>query len=56
MAAPPFEGAVQETTDWVFWFDVAATLTGADGTVEGVAVTETAGLVPATFFAVTVNV
>jgi hypothetical protein len=55
MAAPPFEGAVQETTDWVFWFDVAATLTGADGTVEGVAVTVPV-LEPLTLVAVTLKV
>ena len=56
MAAPPFEGAVQETTDWVFWFDVAVTLTGADGTVEGVAELEETALDPLTLIAVTLNV
>ena len=56
MAAPPFEGAVQETTDWVFWFDVAVTLTGADGTVEGVAVVVALALVPLALVAVTLKV
>jgi hypothetical protein len=38
IAAPPFEaGATQETTDWVFAFEVAAGLVGAPGVVLGVA-------------------
>ena len=56
MAAPPFEGAVQETTDWVFWFDVAVTVTGGEGDVEGVAEIEAPALDPLAFTAVTLKV
>ena len=59
IAAPPVEpGAVQETTDWPFAFDVALTDVGAPGTVEGVAEAEAveAEPVPDAFVAVTVNV
>jgi hypothetical protein len=53
MAAPPFEaGATQETTDWVFAFEVAAADVGAPGTVEGVADTaELSGPFPDAFVA-----
>ena len=59
IAAPPVDdGAVQETTDWAFAFDVADTLVGAPGTVEGVAEADAieAEPVPDAFAAVTVNV
>ena len=58
IAAPPFEGAVQETTDWPFAFEEAETEVGALGTVEGVAVEDAteAAPVPLAFVAVTVNV
>ena len=51
-------GAVHETTDWPFAFEVAVTDVGAPGAVAGTAAadaTETAP-VPAEFVAVTVNV
>ena len=56
MAAPPLEEAVQESTDWAFWFDVAVTPTGADGTFEGVAVVVALALVPLALVAVTLKV
>jgi hypothetical protein len=59
IAAPPFEpGAVHDTTDWPFAFDVAETNVGAPGTVDGVAEAEAveAAPVPRAFVAVTVNV
>ena len=59
IAAPPVEdGAVHETTDWAFAFDVADTLVGAPGTVDGVALEDAteAAPVPDAFVAVTVNV
>ena len=51
-------GAIHETTDWPFAFDVAVTDVGAPAAVAGTAVadaTETAP-VPAEFVAFTVNV
>jgi len=56
--APPFEGAVQETTDWPSAFDDADTPVGAPGTVDGVAAADAtdAAPVPLAFVAVTVNV
>jgi hypothetical protein len=57
--APPFEvGAVQETTDCPFTFDVARTVVGAPGTVDGTAAAEAAEATdaPLTLLAVTVNV
>ena len=59
IAAPPFEtGAVQETTDWTFSFEVALTAVGAPGTVVGIAAAEAADATdePLGFVAVTVNV
>jgi hypothetical protein len=51
------EGAVQDTNDWVFWYDVAATAVGCVGTVAGVAEAEAEGLpVPVALVAVTVKV
>jgi hypothetical protein len=58
MAEPPFEGAVQETTeDWLA-FDVAVTAVGASGTVAAFTEFEAAlaALVPAALVAVTVKV
>ena len=51
-------GAVQETTDWPFAFDVAVTDVGAPGVVAGIAPAEAtdATPVPAEFVALTVNV
>jgi hypothetical protein len=57
--APPFRtGAVQDTIDWAFTFDVAETPVGASGTMEGTAAAEAAEAseVPLRFEAVTVNV
>jgi len=60
MVAPPLEtGAVQETTDWALAFDVAVTVVGALGTVDGVAAAEAADEGPVkltALVAVTVNV
>jgi len=59
IAAPPSEvEAVQVTVDWVDSKELAITLVGAVGMVDGVAVFEAsdAPLVPALFVAVTVNV
>ena len=59
IGAPPFEaGAVQDTTDWAFWWAMAVTPVGAPGMVDGVAATggDDAGLVPTPLVAVTVNV
>jgi len=59
IAAPPFEtGAVQETTDCAFSFEVAFTRVGAPGTVVGIAAAEAADAtdVPLGFVAVTMNV
>ena len=57
-AKPLLEGAVQDTTDWVFSFDVAFTAVGELGTVVGTAAAEAteATDVPLRFVAVTVNV
>ena len=51
-------GAVQETTDWPFAFDVAVTDVGAPGAIAGIAAPDAtdATPVPAEFVAVTVNV
>ena len=51
-------GAVHDTTDWPFAFDVAVTDVGAPGVVAGIAPEEAtdATPVPAEFVAVTVNV
>ena len=57
--APPVEpGAVQDTTDCPFAFDVAETDVGAPGTVDGTAVEDASDAVPVplAFVAVTVNV
>jgi hypothetical protein len=57
--APPVDdGAVHDTTDWPFAFDVADTPVGAPGTVDGVAAADAAdaALVPTEFVAVTLNV
>jgi hypothetical protein len=59
MAAPPSEaGAVQETVLWVLALDVAVTLVGAPGTVDGTTEFELDDeiLIPTLFVAVTVNV
>ena len=40
MAEPPFEGAVQDTTDWVLAFEVPETLVGTPGIVEGMTAAE----------------
>ena len=58
MVAPPVEaGAVQVTVLWVLAFDVADTLVGTPGTVDGVTAAEAAELVPApeTFIAATLK-
>ena len=51
-------GAVHDTTDWPFAFDVAVTDVGAPGAVAGTAAADAtdATPVPAEFVAVTVNV
>ena len=59
MRAPPFEaGGVQETTDWVFWYEAPDTAVGAPGRVAGVAGGEgaEAGPTPEALVAVTVKV
>ena len=59
MTEPPLEaGAVHATTDEALARDVAVTVVGAPGTVDGVADAEGADarLVPAALVAVTVNV
>ena len=59
MGAPPFEpGAVQDTTDWPFAYEVALTRVGEPATIEGRAAAEAleTALVPRAFVAVTVNV
>jgi hypothetical protein len=58
IAAPPFVGSVQETTDWPLALLVADTSVGAPGTVDGVATADAveAAPVPDAFVAVTVNV
>ena len=58
MAEPPEPGAVHETTDWPFAYEVAETPVGADGTVDGTAEAEAAEAAegPLAFEAVTVNV
>ena len=59
IAAPPFEaGAVQEIVEAEFAFDVARTVVGAPGTVDGTAAAEAADATesPLGFVAVTVNV
>jgi hypothetical protein len=59
IVAPPFaSGAVQDTTDCPFAFDVAETPVGASGTVDGTAAAEgtEATEVPLRFVAVTVKV
>jgi len=57
-APPLLTGAVQDTTDWVFAFEVPETEVGAPGTVEGTTAAEAVEVapVPDTFVAVTVNV
>ena len=57
MADPPLlAGAVQLTRDWALALEVATTVVGAPGTVEGVAAAVEGRLVPAALVAVTVNV
>ena len=59
MAAPPLvAGAVQDTTDWVLAFDVAARRSARPGRSPGWPPAEAAEavLVPAALVAVTVNV
>jgi len=59
IAAPPvLAGAVHDTTDRVFAFEVPDTEVGAPGTVDGTTAAEAveAAPVPETFVAVTVNV
>jgi hypothetical protein len=59
MAAPPLDvGADQVIIEVVFWFDVASTLVGAPGTVEGIATAEAEDSVrvPLAFVAATVKV
>jgi len=58
-ADPPFAiGAVQETTELAFTFELAETAVGAPGTVAGIAAAEAveAVEVPDAFVAVTLNV
>jgi hypothetical protein len=59
IAAPPFEtGAFQEIVEVVFAYDVARTVVGTPGTVDGTAAADAAEAteVPLGFVAVTVNV
>ncbi len=58
IAAPPLDGAVHDTTDWVLAAPVALTAVGAPGTVEGTTAADAleAAPVPDTFVAVTLNV
>ncbi len=58
IAAPPFDGAVHDTTDDPFAAPVALTAVGAPGTVDGVTAADAdeAEPVPDTFVAVTLNV
>jgi hypothetical protein len=59
IVAPPFHvGAVQETADDAFRFDVASTAVGAPGAEAGTAAADAAEAtdVPLTLVAVTVNV
>ncbi len=59
IVAPPLDaGAVQETVLWALLFEVAVTLVGAPGVVEGVTelLALEATLVPLAFVAVTVKV
>jgi len=58
MDEPPVPGAVQETIDCPFAYEVADTPAGANGTVEGIAAADAADAAegPLGFEAVTVNV
>ena len=58
IAAPPLDGAVHDTTDWVLAAPVALTAVGAPGTVDGTTAAEAveAAPKPDTFAAVTLNV
>ena len=59
IGAPPSNvGAVQDTTDWVFAFEVATTEVGASGTVAGATLADGADAAPdpAELVAATTNV